>query len=149
MLFVLPGILFIGLMIIGIWTLFFRKTLQQERSVKEAHQRAEDIERWLSVPGEPLYCASCDEAFRGPLQESGCPRCHTQTLVIPVRISSDSHVHALADRLPRASMEALSQETVSRVEETSTREGEAPPVTAVLERKSSVAEPLSQRKRGI
>ena len=110
MLFILPGILILGLALIIGWSLLFRTTLNKERSDAEARrreaQRAADIERWLCARNEPLYCAACEEAFRGPLDATGCPRCHTRTLVIPVRASDDKRIAECARRLPPPPMKA-------------------------------------------
>src|SRR5262249_27507305 len=94
--FVLPGILFIGFIAIILWALFFRATVQHERIVRNARRREADFERLLSTPNEPLYCVACQEAFRGPLDAFGCPRCHIRALVIPARASNDPCV---ADRV--------------------------------------------------
>ena len=104
MIFVLPGILLIGFVLLILWALFFRSTVRQaqseEQSLADARQREADFQRWLSTPNEPLYCASCDAAFRGPLSQQGCPRCNTRTLVIPVRASNDPCIVEAARRLP-------------------------------------------------
>ena len=100
MVFILPGILLIGLVALAIWALFFRAVLTQERTVRAARQRNADFERWLATPGEPLYCVSCQEVFRGPLSDTGCPQCTTRAFVIPVRTSDDPAVAQRAVTLP-------------------------------------------------
>ena len=100
MLFILPGILLIGIIALAIWAWFFRAILIQERTVREARQRNADFERWLSTPGEPLYCVSCRETFAGPLPTTGCPKCHVWAFVIPARASEEPAVAAQAVSLP-------------------------------------------------
>lgn len=100
MLFVLPGILLIGFVLLILWALFFRKTVENEQSQEDARRREAEIEGWLSTPNEPLYCASCEQAFRGPLSADGCPHCHSRTLVIPVRLSNDPRIAECARCLP-------------------------------------------------
>ncbi|MBC8135944.1 MAG: hypothetical protein H8F28_08680 [Fibrella sp.] len=105
MVFILPGILLIGIIALSIWGWFFRAVLIQERTVREARQRDADFERWLTTPGEPLYCVSCQEIFPGPLPASGCPNCAVRAFVIPVRASDDPTVAERAIRLPHPSVE--------------------------------------------
>ena len=104
MLFVLPGILLIGFVLLLVWALFFRTTIQKEqnqaRLCEDARRREAEIEGWLSAPNEPLYCAACEQAFRGPLSADGCPRCHSRALVIPARVSDDPHIADCVRCLP-------------------------------------------------
>jgi hypothetical protein len=98
--FILPGILFIGFVAIVVWWLFFRAVVRHERTVREARQREVEFERLLATPNEPLYCVSCQEVFRGPLDELGCPRCLARAFVIPARTSDEPRVAERVRRLP-------------------------------------------------
>jgi hypothetical protein len=100
MIFILPGILLVSILALAVWAWFFRAVLVQERAVRDARQREADFERWLSTPGEPLYCVACQELFCGPLPATGCPRCQTRAFVIPVRASDDPAITARALSLP-------------------------------------------------
>lgn len=33
-------------------------------------------------PGVPLMCVGCNTQFLGPLSATGCPKCHSETLVL-------------------------------------------------------------------
>lgn len=105
MIFILPGILLLGMIALSVWALFFRAVLNQDRTVREARQRNADFERWLSTPGERLYCVACREKFVGPLPSTGCPGCHVRAFVIPARASDDPAVAAQASPLPDSPIE--------------------------------------------
>ena len=105
MIFIIQGILIIGLVCIAIWALFFRATLLQERTVRAARQRHIDFERLLVTPGEPLYCLGCQELFRGPMDAEGCPHCKIRSFVIPVRTSDDPTILRKALRLSCSTVE--------------------------------------------
>jgi hypothetical protein len=96
MLFVLPGILVIGFILLAIWWLFFRSALSHERTVQAARQREADFERLLATPGETLYCVACQNFSVGPLESDGCSHCQTRAFVIPARTSDDPRVVAAA-----------------------------------------------------
>lgn len=100
MFFILPGILLVGVVAVALWWLFFRAAVRHERTVQEARRREASFERLLSTPSEPLYCISCRELFRGPLEDHGCPNCHIRAFVIPARASEDPAVAERAQRLP-------------------------------------------------
>jgi hypothetical protein len=98
--FILPGILVIAFATLAVWWLFFRAVVRHERTVREARRREAEFERLLATPNEPLYCVSCQEVFRGPLDELGCPRCLARAFVIPARTSDDPRVTERVRRLP-------------------------------------------------
>lgn len=98
--FILPGILIVGFASLVVWWLVFRSVLRHERTVWEARQREAEFERLLATPNEPLYCVSCQQVFRGPLDEFGCPRCQARAFVIPARATNDPRVARQVRRLP-------------------------------------------------
>jgi rubrerythrin len=73
-----------------IWVWFMSKSMARDREAalesrkqEEAHLKDEILQKRLARPGEPLRCMGCDLRFDGPLPDTGCPRCHVASLVVP------------------------------------------------------------------
>ncbi len=87
---VFEGLFALGLVVFVVWLLTLRRSVGQDQAEAEAQQRREQQAREreerdarLFRPGEPLRCLGCDTTFLGPLPDTGCPRCHLATLVVP------------------------------------------------------------------
>ena len=87
--FVIEGFLGLGLICLAVWGILaylsaHRDKADSERCVREADLQRRHIEEdaeLLQSQG-PLRCMACDHTFDGPLDDSGCPICHTSSLVI-------------------------------------------------------------------
>ena len=60
-----------------------REAAAEEQRKEEARLQDEVLQERLLRAGEPLRCMGCDLRFCGPLPDTGCPRCHVSTLVVP------------------------------------------------------------------
>jgi len=61
-----------------------RDSQEAQRSAAERNSQIQQ-EMFLAArykPGVPLMCAGCNTQFPGPLTDSGCPKCHSETLVL-------------------------------------------------------------------
>ena len=87
---VMEGLLALGLLLAGLWFWSVRGSVARDQAEAQRRQKQEDEQRAqaerearLGRKGERLRCLSCDTAFRGPLPEDGCPRCHLAAFVVP------------------------------------------------------------------
>ena len=84
---VFDGLFTLGVACLGLWLWSLRGSVTRDRAEAEAaHARARETaerEARLARKGEPLRCLSCDKKFRGPLTETGCPRCGLASFVMP------------------------------------------------------------------
>ena len=98
MVFVLPALLFWGLVLFAVWFFVFRAAARQERTVADAMRRDARFNALLETEGEPLHCLACQKTFFGPLPANGCPFCHTRAFVIPNQTSDDPALRAAGAR---------------------------------------------------
>ena len=63
-----------------------RDTDEIAQQTAEKKERAEQERAQLArhKAGASLICLACNTHFTGPLTESGCPKCHTESLVMTV-----------------------------------------------------------------
>jgi hypothetical protein len=57
---------------------------------EEAIRRMEEAADRLTVTGEPLVCLNCNVRFAGPIEDTGCPRCHLSSFVVSERKAQDA-----------------------------------------------------------
>jgi len=79
--FVLDGMVAAGVLLVSLWLWSLRGSVARDRAEAEAARVAAEREALLQRKGEPLRCLNCDKKFRGPLPETGCPRCHLASFV--------------------------------------------------------------------
>jgi Zn finger protein HypA/HybF involved in hydrogenase expression len=87
--FVIEGFIGLAFLILLIWGLVYYIADQKDKAEVKRRQEAEDKaqadlkkEVKLHSSGEELHCLGCDTKFTGPLLDTGCPKCHTASLVI-------------------------------------------------------------------
>ena len=84
---VFDGLFTLGAAFAAVWLWSLRGSVvrDQTEAEKEAEAARELAEREarLQRKGEPLRCLGCDKKFRGPLPDTGCPRCHSASFVTP------------------------------------------------------------------
>lgn len=72
-----------GVVVVGLWLWSLRGSVTRDRAEADAAREAAEREARLQRKGEPLRCLNCDKKFRGPLPDTGCPRCHLASFVTP------------------------------------------------------------------
>ena len=80
---VFDGLFAAGFVFVGLWLWSLRGSVTRDNVEAEAARAAAEREACLHRTGEPLRCLNCDKKFRGPLPETGCPRCHLGSFVTP------------------------------------------------------------------
>jgi len=69
------------------WTYANRIDANERREAEakvDARKEADMLDSLLSQPGRELLCLGCGMQFRGPIPETGCPKCHIRSTVVPV-----------------------------------------------------------------
>lgn len=81
--FVFDGLFALGSVFVGLWLWSLRGSVARDKAEAEAAREKAEREARLTRQGEPLRCLNCDKKFRGPLPDTGCPRCHLASFVTP------------------------------------------------------------------
>ncbi len=81
--FVFDGMFAVGAVFVGLWLWSLRGSVSRDKAEAEAGRVAAEREARLQRKGEQLRCLNCDKKFRGPLPDTGCPRCHLASFVTP------------------------------------------------------------------
>ncbi len=80
---VFDGMFALGVVFVGLWLWSLRGSVTRDKAEADAARVAAEREARLQRKGEPLRCLNCDKKFRGPLPDTGCPRCHLASFVTP------------------------------------------------------------------
>jgi len=80
---VFDGMFAAGVVLVGLWLWSLRGSVTRDRAEADAAREAAEREARLQRKGEPLRCLNCDKKFRGPLPDTGCPRCQLASFVTP------------------------------------------------------------------
>ncbi len=80
---IFDGMFAMGLLLAGFWVWSVRQSVTRDRAEAEKAKEQAEREARLHRKGERLRCLSCEKTFRGPLSETGCPRCHLSSFVVP------------------------------------------------------------------
>ncbi len=80
---IFDGLFALGLLLAGFWVWSVRQSVTRDRAMAEKAREQAELEARLQRKGERLRCLNCEKTFRGPLLETGCPRCHLSSFVVP------------------------------------------------------------------
>ena len=80
---VFDGMFALGVVFVGLWLWSLRGSVSRDKAEADAARAKAEREARLQRKGEPLRCLNCDKKFRGPLPDTGCPRCHLASFVTP------------------------------------------------------------------
>lgn len=80
---VFDGVFALGVVFVGLWLWSLRGSVTCDKAEADAAREAAEREARLQRKGEALRCLNCDKKFRGPLPDTGCPRCHLASFVTP------------------------------------------------------------------
>lgn len=81
--FVFDGMFAAGLVLVGLWLWSLRGSVTHDKAEADLARLAAEREARLQRKGEQLRCLNCDKKFKGPLPDTGCPRCHLASFVTP------------------------------------------------------------------
>jgi Ni/Co efflux regulator RcnB len=86
---ILEGLSAVCLVLLIVWLLSLRGSVGRDQTEAAARQAQEQVLREqikrdarLHRKGEKLRCLGCENAFLGPLPDTGCPHCHLSALVV-------------------------------------------------------------------
>jgi|GEM_PF-2348688 Zn finger protein HypA/HybF involved in hydrogenase expression len=79
---VILAIAVLGAIIYKISTANDSKAVKFQQQLQAEEQRMLEREAKIYEKDIPLICIGCETKFKGPMPETGCPHCHSLTLVI-------------------------------------------------------------------